>query len=58
MFKQLFGNYLVSSGKISKAQYQIASEKQANSRVKLGLIAVADKLITQEQDMTEQVHII
>lgn len=49
MFKQLFGNYLVSSGKISKAQYQIASEKQANSRVKLGLIAVADKLITQEQ---------
>lgn len=49
MLKEIFGNYLVTKGKLTKAQYQLVSEKQASARVKLGLIAVEEKLLTPEQ---------
>ncbi len=49
MFDQIFGNYLVSSGTITKEQFQDVLESQGKIRVKLGLIAVAEKLMTEEQ---------
>lgn len=49
MLNELFGKYLVEKGKLSKAQYQIVSEKHENARVKLGLIAVEENLLTKEQ---------
>jgi len=49
MLNELFGKYLVDQGKLTKAQYQIVTEKQGAARVKLGLIAVEDKLLTKEQ---------
>lgn len=49
MFSQLFGNYLVDRKVISPQDYQEAIEKQLGVRVKLGTIAVAEGLLTQEQ---------
>jgi len=49
MFDQIFGNYLVSSGKISKEQFADVLESEGKIRVKLGLIAVAEKLMTEAQ---------
>lgn len=49
MFDQIFGNYLVHAGRISKEQLAEVIEYESTVRVKLGLIAVAEKLITQEQ---------
>ncbi len=49
MFDQIFGNYLVTSGTITKEQFMDVLESEGKIRVKLGLIAVAEKLMTEEQ---------
>ncbi len=49
MFDQIFGNYLVSSGYLTREQFEEAVEAEAQVRVKLGLIAVTEKLMTQQQ---------
>lgn len=49
MFNQIFGKYLVDSGRLTEEQLQDVIESEAEVRVKLGLIAVAEKLLTKEQ---------
>lgn len=49
MFANIFGKYLVDKGVISNEQLQIVKEEQAKTRVKLGLIAVSEKMITEKQ---------
>lgn len=49
MFSQLFGKYLVGKNVITEKDYQDAIEKQLAVRVKLGTIAIADGLLTEEQ---------
>lgn len=49
MVNHLFGNYLVNAGIITAEQLEQAFELQKKVRVKLGLIAVAEKLMTTEQ---------
>lgn len=54
MFSQLFGKYLVENGVLRYADYREAVEKQLDVRVKLGTIAIADGLLTEEQ--AEEIH--
>lgn len=49
MFTNLFGNYLVDNGYIGANQLAKIKAAQEKTRVKLGLIAVTEKLITQQQ---------
>ncbi len=49
MFGLYFGNYLVEKNKISQAQFKDVIEQQQKTRVKLGLIAVSEKLLTAKQ---------
>ena len=49
MVNQLFGNYLVQAGMLTSDQLERAFETQNKVRVKLGLIAVTEKLMTLEQ---------
>jgi hypothetical protein len=49
MFDQIFGNYLVQEGRITKEQLSDVIAYESAVRVKLGLIAVAEKLMTKEQ---------
>lgn len=49
MFGQYFGNYLVEKNKISRSQLNEVIIHQQNSNAKLGLIAVAEKLLTTKQ---------
>lgn len=49
MFANIFGGFLVKNGVITDAQLLKIKEEQAKTRVKLGLIAVAEKLMTSEQ---------
>ena len=49
MINQLFGNYLVKTGLLSLDQLEQAFDTQKKVRVKLGLIAVTEKLMTLEQ---------
>ena len=49
MFEQLFGNYLVRNRALSKAELDDILSKQSKTRVRLGVIAVAKKLLTEEQ---------
>ena len=49
MINQLFGNYLVKAGMLTLDQLERAFETQKKVRVKLGLIAVTEKLMTLEQ---------
>lgn len=49
MFGQYFGNYLVEKNVISKSQFEDLMKKQQSSHAKLGLIAVAEKLLTAKQ---------
>lgn len=49
MFDQIFGNYLVEQGTITREKFETIIEEEAKVRVKLGLIAVAEKLMTTEQ---------
>ncbi len=49
MFGLYFGNYLVEKNKISQAQFEGIMKQQQQTRVKLGLIAVSEKLLTKKQ---------
>ena len=49
MFGLYFGDYLVEKNKISQSQFKNVMEQQENMRVKLGLIAVTEKLLTMKQ---------
>lgn len=49
MFNRILGNYLVEKSKITEEQLKAALEKQNSVRVKLGVIAVSEKLMTKEQ---------
>lgn len=49
MFGQLFGKYLLEQGVLDEDALKTILDEQSKIRVKLGTIAVADKLITQEQ---------
>ena len=49
MFDQIFGNYLVSTKRISKEQLEEVIALESTIRVKLGLIAVTEKLMSTEQ---------
>ncbi len=49
MFDQIFGNYLVQAGKLSQEKLDAVIEYESSVRVKLGTIAVAEKLMTDKQ---------
>ncbi len=49
MFSQFFGNYLLNKGKITKAQFTSCMEYMRANRVKLGLIAETEGLLTRKQ---------
>ena len=49
MFEEFFGNYLINTGKLSREQFANVKEVMKSTRVKLGLIAVAEKLLTPKQ---------
>lgn len=49
MFDQIFGNYLVETGEISLKQMIDGISSARNTRVKLGTIAIAEKMMTPEQ---------
>jgi len=49
MFSQLFGKYLVEKEIIKNDEYLAAVEKQLTVRVKLGTIAIAEGLLTEEE---------
>lgn len=49
MFDQIFGNYLVQAGKITREDLDAVIEYERTVRVKLGTIAVAEKLMTDKQ---------
>ena len=49
MVEYILGNYLVSTGKISRSQLDQALADQDTVRVKLGLIAVTEGMMTLEQ---------
>lgn len=49
MFGLYFGDYLLEKNKISQAQLEDVMTMQHASRAKLGLIAVAEKLLTPKQ---------
>ncbi len=49
MFGLFFGNYLVEKNKISQSQFDEVMNLQQKARVKLGLIAVSEKLLTTRQ---------
>ena len=49
MFGLYFGNYLVEKNKISQSQFKDIMQQQEKTRVKLGLIAVSEKLLTTKQ---------
>jgi hypothetical protein len=49
MFGLYFGNYLVEKNKISQSQFEDLMMQQLKTRVKLGLIAVSEKLLTTKQ---------
>lgn len=49
MFGLYFGDYLLEKDKISHSQLEDIMKRQQSSRAKLGLIAVAEKLLTNKQ---------
>lgn len=49
MFSQLFGNYLVNKGIITKEDYKSAIKAQLEKRVRIGEIAIAEGMLTPEQ---------
>lgn len=49
MFGQYFGNYLMEKNKISQTEFEDVMMQQQISRLKLGFIAVAEKLLTTKQ---------
>lgn len=49
MFGLYFGHYLVDKNKISQSQFNNLMQQHHKTRAKLGLIAVAEKLLTPKQ---------
>ncbi len=49
MFDRIFGKYLVESGTLTNEQLLSVYKKQENSRSRLGLIAVTEKMMTISQ---------
>lgn len=49
MFSQLMGNYLVEKGIITETVKKEILTEQANTRVRLGTIAVAERMLTEKQ---------
>lgn len=49
MIQQLFGDYLVKTGRLSLEELKVVFDSQNRVRVKLGLIAVAERLLTPQQ---------
>lgn len=49
MFFNLFTEYLLSEKKISESDFELVKQAQTKTRVKLGLIAVSEKMITEKQ---------
>ena len=49
MFSQFFGNYLLKKKKITKDQFSSCMEYMRANRVKLGLVAESEGLITRKQ---------
>lgn len=49
MFSQYFGNYLLTRGKITPRQYSLCMEYMKANRVKLGLIAESEGLLSRAQ---------
>ncbi len=49
MISRLFGSYLVKEGKLTEEQLKTVFETMQKVRVKLGLIAISEKLMTTEQ---------
>ena len=49
MFDRIFANYLVECGKIKEQDLNSIFANQESKRVRLGVIAVAEKLMTIEQ---------
>ena len=49
MFDRIFGSYLLKSGSVTVQQLQEVYEEQENNRVRLGVIAVSEKLMTTKQ---------
>ena len=49
MLFELFGRYLIENNKIDEEQYSKLEELYLSSRVKLGLIAVAERMLTEQQ---------
>ena len=51
MVSQFFGNYLNKNNQITTAQMDQILEYQSSHRAKLGLIAVAEGMLTEKQGM-------
>ena len=49
MVEYILGNYLVDTGKVSKEKLDMIIGQLDKVRVKLGLIAVAEGMMTMEQ---------
>ena len=49
MFCQLFGKYLIEKDILDSASYNSIMEKLSDSRARLGVLAVADGIITESQ---------
>lgn len=49
MFGHFFGNYLVKNGVLTEEQLDSILKSQKSSRVKMGLIAVSEKMLTARQ---------
>ena len=49
MFSQLFGKYLVDKEILSQEDYLKAIAQQMSVRVKLGTIAIAEGLLTEDE---------
>ena len=54
MVEYILGNYLVETGKITKEQFRRILESQDSVRVKLGLIAVEEGMMTMDQAVMDQ----
>ena len=49
MFSQFFGAYLLNEGKVTKEQLAKALDEKKNTRMRLGVLAINDGLMTAEQ---------
>ena len=49
MVEYILGNYLVETGKLTEEQLETVVAKQDETRVKLGLLAVSEGIMTIEQ---------